>query len=664
MRGPLQTSKVRQGAAVAAAVLAGLLGAGTASSGTFEFTGVGPTASPNTPPAWEDTLAPLTVQAGSTVIVDLIGRDVDGDDLIFFTGTNGCANPAIAGGPEFQDDTGLSPFEGNVLEAGVPRREWVALTIHTKPGAAAGTYCLRLFAGEADGERSVGLGTVDIVIVDSSPAAATDAYATDEDVTLTKAAPGVLANDADPNGDPLTAELVTGPAHGSLTLAPNGSFEYTPALNFNGSDEFTYRAIDSHGNASVPVKASLTVNPVSDRPEWESTPSLITIRPDSTVTVDVIGRDVDGSDLEFFINFTIAGACVVPAVPGGPAFQDDTGLSPFEGVVLDSGAPRRESATLTIHTKPNVAAGAYCLRLMVADADSGVARIVLITIEDSSPVAVSDSYVTDEGVTLARPAPGVLANDADANGDPLTAELVTGPAHGALTLAPNGSFEYVPAPNFHGVDEFAYRALDPKGNASAPVTVSLTVQPAVDGTPPTCVIVEHGKTAAGNAFITFQVNDVGLGLASHKVTYVRNATVQVDAYLPGSLGPVLVKATAVDKRLSLGVQVDFLDRAGNLASCDPIVLSVVREANRLQDETFSNVPQAESLVSIYNGSPGMKRVVIIVNGKKFKQRDLKANEVRKFDVSSAMKPGATNTITVRVRGKKGASALIVIADIP
>jgi hypothetical protein len=160
------------------------------------------------------------------------------------------------------------------------------------------------------------------------------------------------------------------------------------------------------------------------------------------------------------------------------------------------------------------------------------------------------------------------------------------------------------------------------------------------------------------------VNDVGLGLASHKVTYLRNATVTVDAYLPGSLGPVYVKATAVDKLKSLGVQVDFLDRAGNVGICDPIVLSVVRQNDKPQDETFYNISQAESLVSIFNGAPGMKKVVIIVNGKKFKERNLNANEVRKFDVSSAMKPGATNTITVRVRGKKGASALIVIADIP
>ena len=61
---------------------------------------------------------------------------------------------------------------------------------------------------------------------------------------LTVPAPGVLGNDSDPDGDPLTAVLVTGPSHGSLTLNANGSFSYTPAADFAGSDSFTYRASD------------------------------------------------------------------------------------------------------------------------------------------------------------------------------------------------------------------------------------------------------------------------------------------------------------------------------------------------------------------------------------------------------------------------------------
>ena len=76
------------------------------------------------------------------------------------------------------------------------------------------------------------------------PVATGDSYSTDEDRPLSVAAPGVLANDADPEGDALTAILTTGPAHGTLDLAPDGSFTYTPATDWHGSDSFTYLADD------------------------------------------------------------------------------------------------------------------------------------------------------------------------------------------------------------------------------------------------------------------------------------------------------------------------------------------------------------------------------------------------------------------------------------
>ena len=54
----------------------------------------------------------------------------------------------------------------------------------------------------------------------------------------------MLANDTDVDGDTLTAVLVTGPAHGTLTLNADGSFTYTPTANYNGTDSFTYKAND------------------------------------------------------------------------------------------------------------------------------------------------------------------------------------------------------------------------------------------------------------------------------------------------------------------------------------------------------------------------------------------------------------------------------------
>src|SRR4030095_689829 len=74
----------------------------------------------------------------------------------------------------------------------------------------------------------------------SGATVADDSYTTPEDTTLTVTAPGVLANDSDVYGDSLTAIQISGPAHGTLTLNSDGSFTYTPALNYNGPDSFTY----------------------------------------------------------------------------------------------------------------------------------------------------------------------------------------------------------------------------------------------------------------------------------------------------------------------------------------------------------------------------------------------------------------------------------------
>src|SRR5581483_9143170 len=85
------------------------------------------------------------------------------------------------------------------------------------------------------------------------------AYGTDEDVALTvPAATGGLANDTNTDGGPITAALVGGPAHGRVTLNPDGSFTYTPAAGYAGADSFTYQATDGT-YSSRPATVSLTV---------------------------------------------------------------------------------------------------------------------------------------------------------------------------------------------------------------------------------------------------------------------------------------------------------------------------------------------------------------------------------------------------------------------
>src|SRR4029077_595973 len=100
--------------------------------------------------------------------------------------------------------------------------------------------------------------------------------------------------------------------------------------------------------------------------------------------------------------------------------------------------------------------------------------VVTITVTTNHPpVANSDSYGTLVNIPLVLAAPGVLANDTDADGDSLTAVLVTGPTNGTIVLSTNGGFTYTPGTNFAGADSFTYKANDGLTNSS-PTTVALS----------------------------------------------------------------------------------------------------------------------------------------------------------------------------------------------
>ncbi len=98
---------------------------------------------------------------------------------------------------------------------------------------------------------------------------------------------------------------------------------------------------------------------------------------------------------------------------------------------------------------------------------------------NDAPVAVNDSYSTNEDMVLTITASGVLGNDSDVDGNSLTAVLVTNPLHGTLALDANGSFTYTPATNYNGADSFTYKANDGTTNSNT-ATVNITVNPVND----------------------------------------------------------------------------------------------------------------------------------------------------------------------------------------
>jgi hypothetical protein len=104
----------------------------------------------------------------------------------------------------------------------------------------------------------------------------------------------------------------------------------------------------------------------------------------------------------------------------------------------------------------------------------------IIVPDNTPPVAVNDNYGVIGGATLTVPTPGVLANDTDADHDPLTAQLVTGPSSGTLVLNANGSFTYVPGEDTVGVVTFTYQAFDGTDRSNV-ATVRITVTAGCEG---------------------------------------------------------------------------------------------------------------------------------------------------------------------------------------
>ncbi|HEX4607948.1 MAG TPA: Ig-like domain-containing protein [Urbifossiella sp.] len=410
-----------------------------------------------------------------------------------------------------------------------------------------------------------------------APTATADAYTTAEDMPLTVAAPGVLGNDADADGDTLAAVVDGLPAHGSLSFHADGSFTYTPAADWNGTDSFTYHATDG-SLSSAPVTVILTVTPVNDPPTLDPIPDQSVPEDAAPVTLGLTGITAGGGETQ---TLTVTAVSSDPAlVPnptvtysspgtlGGLTFQpapNATGITTITVTVSDgiTTTTRTFTVTVTPVNHPPVAnpdatttaegtpvtvgvlgndtdadgdpltvaavgtaghgtvttdgttvtytpaanwSGTDSFTYTVSDGNGGFSSAtvtVTVTPVNRPPVGAADTYSVAAGAALTVPAAGVLANDSDPDGDPLTAVLVSGPANGTVVLHPDGSFTYTPAAGFQGADQFVYRASDGT-STSADIVVTLRVVPG--NRPP--VGVDDSYTAASGTVL--RVNTPGV----------------------------------------------------------------------------------------------------------------------------------------------------------
>lgn len=131
--------------------------------------------------------------------------------------------------------------------------------------------------------------------VNQAPTANPDSYTFNEDGGINAAAPGVLSNDTDPEGNTLTATVVTTPSHGGLNFFSNGSFIYRPIANYYGTDSFTYKVNDGTSDSNV-TTVSITINSVNDIPIALN--DSYDTRPNTTLTVPSLGVLQNDTDVE------------------------------------------------------------------------------------------------------------------------------------------------------------------------------------------------------------------------------------------------------------------------------------------------------------------------------------------------------------------------------
>ncbi len=282
--------------------------------------------------------------------------------------------------------------------------------------------------------------TVTVTSVNDVPVARNDAVTLQEDTSITVQ---VLANDTDADGDTLTIASVTTPGHGTAVIQ-NGAVRYTPAANFHGSDGFSYTVSDGRGGSDS-AQVTVTVTSVNDVPVAQN--DTATTAEEQAVVIAVVANDTDAD-----------GDTLTVLSVGTPAHGT---------------AVRNADQTVTYTPAANYQ-GSDTFSYTVSDGQGGSdnAQVtVTVTATSDAPVANDDVATTpeDQAVVVA-----VVANDTDADGDPLAVVSVTQPAHGVSAREGATAVRYTPAANYHGPDSFTYTISDGNGG-TATATVAVTV---------------------------------------------------------------------------------------------------------------------------------------------------------------------------------------------
>ncbi len=295
------------------------------------------------------------------------------------------------------------------------------------------------------------------------PVAGDDYYGTSEDVALTAAVPGLLANDSPggwfTNNIALQTVIVSNPTSGSAVLNLDGSFAYTPNLNFNGTDSFTYEtnAVNTNNGTIVDTSNIATV----------------------TITIDAVNDAPVGVEDAYDV---IANSTLTVGAPGVLANDTDVEGSPLTAIVVSG--PSNGSLGFNIDGSfdytPNAGAVSDSFTYVAndGDLDSAIITVNITVINDAPnepPVANNDSARTSPNNAVII---NVTENDTDVDGtiDVTTVVIVRQPNDGTVAVNGDGTVIYTPNLNFRGSDVFRYTVNDDDGATSNRARVRVNVR--------------------------------------------------------------------------------------------------------------------------------------------------------------------------------------------
>nr|WP_290222797.1 tandem-95 repeat protein [Trichocoleus desertorum] len=288
------------------------------------------------------------------------------------------------------------------------------------------------------------------VAVNTPPVVGADSFTISED-TLNAITPNLLANDSDRDGDVLVIARFSNPAHGSLTNNNNGTFSYTPNLNYEGTDSFTYTVNDNYGGL-VSNTVTITVTAVNDAPVVGN--DAVTLNQDTTAIISFANLIANDSDIE-----------------GDPLTVTGVSRQPINGTLTSNNG-------LFSYSPQAGFFGSDSFVYTVSDGQGGTSAATVnltVNVVNSPPVAANDFLTINEDT------PGtinVLGNDTDDDRNPLTVTSFSQPTRGSVTNN-NGTLTYTPNLNSNGTDSFTYIINDGRTGTSS-ATVNITVNPVND----------------------------------------------------------------------------------------------------------------------------------------------------------------------------------------